>query len=245
MKFVQWLLLSVLLGNPILALIVLLVVYWALDRYTLGLLPDPFRLVSRLRRRSATQRKLGINPHDRRARLDLADVLLDLRRPKAAWAVVRPNVEAGDHDPYTLFVAGRAAFGAGEPAIGDRLLEAAREEDADFMQNRVDLELGRGRLAASRPEAAREALERFVAARSSAIEGNVLLARARARLGDLEGARAARAAAWKAYAEAPRFLRRRERWWAFRANPARPLAYALAAAAVGATLAFWVVPVLL
>lgn len=242
MKLLQFLVLSVLLGNPLLALFVLVVIYWALDRYTLGLLPDPFRFVSRWRRAAQLRSKLRTNPHDRRTRLALADTYLELRRPGAAFEAAKPNVEAGDHDPHTLFVAGRAAFGAGEAAIGDRLLEAARDEDPTFAQGRVDLELGRGRLDAGDAEGAKEALERFVAGRSSAIEGNVLLARARARLGDAEGARSARSAAWQAYREAPRFLRRRQRWWAWRANPARPLLYLGLVVAFGATLAALVIP---
>lgn len=242
MKFLSWIFLSVLLGNPLLALVVLVVIYWMTDRYTLGLLPDPFRLVSRWQRLSHLNRRLNDNPHDRKARLDKADVLLELRRPKAAFAAVRPNVEAGDHDPHTLYVAGRAAFGAGEFDNGRRLLEAVREDDPSFAQGGIDLELGRGLLQAGRPEEAKVALERFVGGRTSAIEGNVLLGRARAAMGEAEGAAAARHEAWRAFVSAPRFLQRRQRWWAYQANPTRPVIYLAVGAVVAGTLAVAVAP---
>ena len=241
-KFIQWALLSMLLGNPLLALFVLIVVYWALDRYTLGILPDPFRLVSRWRRLSAADRRLRDNPHDRKARLDKADTLLDLRRPTASFAAIRPNIEAGDDDPHTLFIAGRAAFGAGEPVIGNRLLEAVREDDPKFAQGRVDLELGRGRLAAKDFDGAKAALERYVENRTTAIEGNVLLARAFEGLGDSSGAQRAKKAAWTAFTEAPGFVRRRQRLWAWRANPGRPLLYLAVGAGAGLTFALLVLP---
>ena len=240
MKFLQWILLSTILGSPWLALLVLVVVYWTLDRYTLGLLPSPFKLFSRLRRLSTANAQLAANPHDRRARLTKADVLLDLRRPKAAFATIRPNVEAGDHDPHTLFIAGRAAFGAGEFDVGDRLLEAVRKDDAHFSHSRIDLELGRGRLNAGRFAEAKDALERFVATRAATVEGQVLLGRVLSKLGDPAGCKEAYNAAWRAYQEAPSFIKRRERWWAWRAQPMRPISYlAIGALVIGTCLAFF------
>ncbi len=241
-KFLLWAVLWGLLDNPLLALVVVIAIYWALDRYTLGILPDPLRIVSRWRRLRSVNRRLQANPHDRKARLDKSDVLLELGWPKPAFDAVRPNIEAGDHDPHTLFVAGRAAFGSGEATIGQRLLEAVREDDPNFAQNRVDLELGRGLLKSGDFVGAREALQRYTNARTSVIEGNVLLARVHEGLGDAEAAAAARQAAWTAYTEAPGFLRRRERLWAWRANPSRPLLYLAAGAAAGTAFVVFVLP---
>ena len=239
MKLLIWISASIILGNPLLAGIIVIVLYWTLDRYTLGLLPDPLRLVSRWRRLHACNQRLKVNSHDRKARLDKAGILLELRWPKTSLETVRFNIDAGDRDPYTLFVAGQAAFGSGDPVIGERLLELVRKDDPTFAQNRVDLELGRGQLKNKNFIAAQTALERFVSARSSAIEGNVLLARAYAGLGKTKAAAAARTAAWAAYQEAPGFLKRRERLWAWRANPVRPILYGLTALLLGATISFF------
>ncbi|MEO1227845.1 MAG: hypothetical protein AAFZ18_02995 [Myxococcota bacterium] len=230
MKILTWFVLCTLFGNPFVALFAVIVLYWLLDRWTLGILPDPFRIVGRYRRLWRLDAQLEANSHDRKARFDRAETLLELRRPKAAFAAIRPNVEAGDHDPHTLFLAGRAAFAAGEFAVGRKLLEAVRKDEPSFAQNRLDLELGRGLLQGGEAEAAQEALERFVGAREASIEGHVLLSRARAARGDSEGAQAARAVAWKNYTAAPRFVRRTERWWAWRANPVRPVLWGSLAA---------------
>lgn len=239
MKFLVWISASIILGNPLLAAIIVVALYWTLDRYTLGLLPDPLRLFSRWRRLSGCNRRLRVNSHDRKARLDKAEVLLELGWPKASLETVRYNIDAGDRDAYTLFIAGQAAFGSGDAVIGERLLELVRKDNPTFAQNRVDLELGRGQLNSKNFLAAQTALERFVSARSSAIEGNLLLSRAYAGLGKKPAASAARTAAWAAYQEAPGFLKRRERLWAWRANPIRPILYLSAALCLGSVISFF------
>src|SRR5574340_1598073 len=97
-KFILFYLLVRLTGSPLAALAVLLVVWWLGDRATFRLLPDPVRPLTRLRRRWALEAALRVNPHDRRARFELAELLLEARRPARAVEVLRPNVEAGDED---------------------------------------------------------------------------------------------------------------------------------------------------
>ena len=66
------------------------------------------------------------------------------------------------------------------------------------------------------------------------VEGRYWLARARERAGDVAAGRHLRDEAWREYAAMPRFHRRHERPFAWRANPRRPAAAALGVAAVGA-----------
>jgi hypothetical protein len=77
-----------------------------------------------------------------------------------------------------------------------------------------------------------EALERFCKGRHGTVEGRVLLAQALDRGGRDADAALMRDEAWKEYVSAPGFQRRRERLWAWRARPSRPLTYALVAALV-------------
>jgi predicted Zn-dependent protease len=236
-KWIQWLVLTSIVGNPILALLILIVVWWTVDRFTLGILPDPLPIFGRLRRIGRLQRSLAHNPHDRRARVELADLLVARKRWQKAIEVLRYNVEQGDEEARTYFLLGVALMGAGQTDRGAASLEEARAIDPEYGSNAIDLELGRGYLAAGQHDKAKAALQAFVDARHSTIEGKVLLARAIAALGDQSGAAAARQSAWEDYVAAPRFMRKRDRWWAWRAKPARPLTYA-AAAAVGGAIAY-------
>jgi predicted Zn-dependent protease len=236
--WILWILLSRLTGSPILTLLALLALGWAGDRYTFRRLPDPLRAVHRWRRAGQLRRTLLANPHDRRARLELAD-LVTARRPAEAVALVRPNVEAGDEDSSTLYVLGRAMARSGALDDAERVLSYAREADPHFRVGELDLELGRLRLARRDFAGARDALARLVAERPGTVEGRWLLATALAGLGDAAGAERARDEGWREYLSLPRFRRRQERRYAWRIRPARAVAFVAVAVAVVVCCAVW------
>lgn len=244
-RWLLWLLLSSLTGSPILSLILLVALWWLSDRFTFRLLPDPLGAASRWRRRGQLQAALADNPYDRHARYELAELLLDAGRPRDAAQVLRPNVEAGDEDVHTAFIMGAAlARGGGEAeaAQAERVLAVARGIEPGFRLGVIDRELGRLRLSRRDFAAAREPLERFVEARPGTVEGRWLLSQALAGLGDAAGARRLREEAWAAYATLPRFRRRHERPFAWRARPWKPLATALLLLLAGAVAAWLLAP---
>lgn len=227
-SWLLWIVLSALTGSPLLSALAVLGFVWVADRYTVGILPSPFRALGRWQRASKLQRMLHANPHDRRARSELADLWVRRGKYAAAVEVLKPNLEAGDDDLTTLFVLGVAYLGAGDAARGELLLEEAAKQQPGYQMGAIDLERGRYRLARGDLEGAIEALERLRALRPGTVEGRVLLARALDGSGrDGEGA-LVREEAWKEYVAAPRFQRRRERLWAWRARPSRPIAYGVA-----------------
>jgi hypothetical protein len=113
----------------------------------------------------------------------------------------------------------------------------------DFRQGEIRFEEGRARLRAGEAAAALEPLQAFLGNHPGSVRGLVLLAAAKAALGDEAGGAQARAQAWQEYTELPRFARREARPWAWRANPGRPLTYLGIALAVAGLL--WLVPRLL
>lgn len=228
--WLQWIVLSALTGSPLGSALFLLVFWWVVDRFTVGILPDPLRWVMRWRREQHLARALATNPHDGRARLELAGLLVERARYARALALLKPNVEKGDHDPQTLFTMGVACLGAGYPEQGEKLLTSVDDAAPGFRVNEVDLVRGRFRLARGDFAGAKHALERLVNARKGTVEGRVLLARALDGLGDDGAAALMRDEAWREYVVAPGFQRRKERFWAWRARPSRPATYALAAA---------------
>ena len=231
-QWILWLLLSWVTGSPITALLILAALSLLGDRLTFRVLPDPLRALARWRRRGQLRATLRVNPHDRRARFELAELLLEARRPREAAEVLRPNVLAGDEDVRTAFAMGAALgrSGAWEPA--EKALEVARAQDPRFRLGEIDLELGRQRLARGDFAGAREALQRVVAERPGTVEGRYHLARALSGLGEEAAAREVRRDVVREYRLLPRFHRRQERPFAWRLEPWRPAAVALAVALV-------------
>jgi tetratricopeptide (TPR) repeat protein len=240
--WIVWYLLSAATGSPVASLLLLLAIGWLGDRFTFRVLPDPVRMVARWRRKGNLRRTLLGNPHDRRARFELAELLLEGGRPGEAAATLRPNVEAGDEDVHTAYVMGAALARSGAREPAERALAIARDAEPGFRMGEIDLEVGRMRLAGGELAGAREALERLLVARPGTVEGRFLLARALEGLGDEAGARRVRDEAWLEYASLPGFQRRRERRFAWRIRPWRPAGIALAIVVIVAALASWAVP---
>lgn len=233
-QWMLWVLLSWITGSPLTALALLALVWILGDRVTFRVLPDPLGLFRRWSRMGQLRRTLAANPHDRRARLELAALLLDARRPGEAAEVLRPNVEAGDDDVHTSFTMGAALARAGASERAEPFLAAARAREPGFRMGEIDLELGRLRVRRGDAAGAREALERLVAERPGTVEGRFWLARALAAVGDRAGAARVRDDAWREYVALPRFRRAQERPFAWRLRPWRP---ALVAAVVVAIVA--------
>lgn len=217
--YLVWVLLSMVTGSPLGAAITMLVGAWVLQKYAL---PTPISLgwFRQRRRAGALERLLEVNPHDRSARFELAELLVARGAHRKAVDVLRPCLER-DRDDDTLFVMGVATYGAGNRDEGEQLLSMVGQRSPEFRQGAVWLELGRGRLAHGDAKGACEALERFVQTRMSTIEGRYLLARAQRAVGDSGKARTSMREAWLEYSRAPKFQKRRERAWAYRANPVR------------------------
>ena len=225
--YFQWIILSAITGSPLGSAVALIVFWLVVDRFTLGFLPDPFRWVMRWRREGKLERLLLGNPHDRRARLELAQLYVERGQGKKAVDVLRPNFDQGDDDLQSVFTMGEACLQAGYVDQGEKLLNHAEELNADFRVGEIHLVRGRQRLARGDFAGAKTALEALVKARRGTITGRVLLAKAMLGLGDDSAAALMRDEAWNEYVTAPRFQRRKERLWAWRARPSRPATYLL------------------
>lgn len=240
--FFQWIILTAITGSPLGSAVALIVFWLVVDRFTLGFLPDPVRLVMRWRRAARLQRILLGNPHDRRSRLELAQLYVERGKGKEAVDVLRPNFDQGDDDLQSVFTMGEACLLAGYVDQGEKLLDHAEELNADFRVGEIHLVRGRERLKRGDFAGAKKALEELVKVRKGTITGRVLLAKAHAGLGDDATAAMIRDEAWNEYVSAPGFQRRKERLMAWRARPSRPATYLLIFVLVFASFATVVAP---
>lgn len=225
--YFQWIILTAITGSPLGSAVALIIFWLVVDRFTLGFLPDPVRWVMRWRREGQLQRTLLGNPHDGRARLELAQLYVERGKGQQAVEVLRPNFDKGDDDIQSVFTMGEACLLAGYVDQGEKLLNHAEELNADFRVGELHLVRGRQRLARGDFAGAKAALEALVKARRGTIHGRYLLSKAMAGLGDDASAAMMRDEAWNEYVSAPRFQRRKERLWAWRARPSRPATYLL------------------
>ncbi len=226
-QYILWLL----FGDPLAALVSLLVVWWIVDQLTWRLLPSPLDHWRSLARISALRRHLAAAPLAR-TRLALAEALEDIGQPEQALQLLEPHVDDGDADAETAFLIGRAAFGAGQRDRAETAMERARTLGLRRPPGAIDLELGRGRLACQDAAAACRALEASLVAQPSSIEAKVLLADALDAHGDTRAAAEMRAAAWRDYRRIPATRRREARPWAFHANPRALASYVAVSLAV-------------
>lgn len=224
--YFQWLILSSITGSPLGSALFLLIFWLVVDRFTLGILPDPVRWVMKRRREGQLRRTILGNPHDNRARRELAELLVARGRYSEGVELMKPVLEGGADDVQSVFVMAEACLGAGYVQQGDRLMGHARELDPNFRMGEIDLVVGRFQLKRKEFAAARVTLESLVKTRSGTIQGRVMLAQAMLGAGDDANAALMMDQAWNEYVSAPGYQRRRERWWAWRARPSRPIAYA-------------------
>ena len=220
-KFFGVLLLWATVGGWGVAALVLVVVIVALDGLWLRALPRPLAHWRGRQRESALRTRLEINPHDRSARFDLAERLVRTGRGAEALPLVEANLAAGDDDVEHLLLAGMAAA-TGTPEAFDRAHEhfaAAIERNAGFRSGAPWLELGRAAWACGRHEQAIAALDEALQCRPGSVEIRTMLADSLRASGRAAEGDQRRAEAIARFTEAPKFERRMQRSWAWRADP--------------------------
>jgi len=234
-NWINFSILWVLTGSPVAAAAILLFAYALADWYTFGFLRGVARAVADFRRGRRLRLVIQHNPHDRKARTDLGQILVSQRRYRRAIEVVKPLADSDPHDLRALYLLGAACLATGRVDQGEVFLSAVHGADPSFRDGEALLELGRRRLARRAPSAA-EPLIGFLSAHPHHVEARYLLSRARQLAGDRAAASAERARCWQEYETELPYQRRQDRIWAWRARPSRPLIYA---AVVGCGLALF------
>jgi tetratricopeptide (TPR) repeat protein len=222
-------------GSPVAAAAILLAAYAIADWYTFGFLRGVAKAVNDFRRGRRLRLVLLHNPHDRKARADWGEILIAQRRYAKAIEVVKPIADEDPHHLPALYMLGIACFATGRPDQGELFLGEVHGADPSFKDGAPLLELGRWRLRRKDPRAA-AALAEYVRTHPHSVEARWLLAEAHRLCGDAANSAAERRRCWQEYETELPYQRRRDRIWAWRAKPSRPVLYA--AIACGALVLF-------
>jgi predicted Zn-dependent protease len=210
--FLVWFALAFALRYPWLAAFAL--VFFALR----NVLPDPVVYLRTSGRIRMLRGQIQANPANVTARRDLAMLLLERRRPKAALV---PLEEARVRDPKNAEIAyliGLSRYRSGDARGALEPLVQAVELDPRVRFGEPYLVAALALTREGRGDEAEDALERYLAANSSSVEGWVRLAKLRLGRGDRAGARQALDEARRTWAALPGYKRRKELSWWFRSQ---------------------------
>jgi predicted Zn-dependent protease len=179
-----------------------------------GFLPDPVIWLRTQHRMRGLRSDIAANPANATARRDLAKIYLERRRPRPALALLDEALARHPDDAELLYLKGVAHVRAGEPEAALGPLVRAVELRPGLLYGEPYRVAADALMAAGRYEEAEDALERYIGANSSSIEGHVKLARVRGIRGDAAGRRAALKEALDTWTQVPAFKKRHEvGWW--------------------------------
>ncbi|UJF31665.1 tetratricopeptide repeat protein [Paenibacillus hexagrammi] len=216
-KILIFSLLLYLTGNPIIAIIVLLIIIYVLDRRFVGLTPSfvrPFRLS---RRASRLRQDLHANPHDTSAKLELARILLEKKKYSEAAQLLEQTLIVMEDSAEVHAELGLCRLQTGDLAQGEQLMIKALELNPRVKYGEPYLRLGEA-LAGSAPEKAVAYVERFREVHSSSVEAYYKLGQLYQKLGRAADAKRAYREAIDIYRGLPKYSRKQQRRWALLAR---------------------------
>jgi hypothetical protein len=222
-------------GSPLAAAVILLAAYAIADWYTFGFLRGVAQAVADFRRGRRLRTTLWQNPHDRKARADLGEILVSQRRYTFAIEVVKPLADEDPHDLRALYLLGVAWLATGRIEQGELFLQEVHKASPAFRDGEPLLQLGRFRVRRN-DRGALGPLQEYLKEHPHHVEARYLLSRAHLFAADAFAAAQERERCWREYQTELPYQQRRDRLWAWRARPSRPLAYAAAACCAVAIL---------
>ncbi|MGP0583610.1 tetratricopeptide repeat protein [Paenibacillus timonensis] len=214
-KVFLFLFLSWLLGNPFLAIIVLLLIVYFIDRRYVGLFPSLSKPLKRGRSISRLRQQLAASPFDVSAKRELARLLLERKKFAEAHRLLEEAKEASETSAEFWDDLGTACLGLGQIEEGE-----AHMLHALSLNERVKYGQPYLRLASAfrerDPQKALQYAARFGEIQSSSSEAYYLLGSLYQSLGSKEEAKQAFDESIAIYRSLPKYKKRQERRWALR-----------------------------
>ncbi|MFC5468651.1 tetratricopeptide repeat protein [Cohnella suwonensis] len=204
-----------LLGNPFLAIIVILVLLYVAERRLIGLSPS---FVKPFRRRGAIskwRRQLSLSPHDVSAKSELARLLIESKRFGEAREILIGIQDKMEHSAEFWSDLGTCELALGHWREGEEGMNRALAISPRVKYGQPYLRLAEA-IAKRDPSGAIAYLERFKEVNSSSCEAFYRLGAAYDAMGDRQQAATAYAECRRLYRSLPKYMKRHERKWAIR-----------------------------
>ena len=217
-KFILFVFLSWLTGNPIIAVIIILVVYLAIDRTYYGFVPDPlkaFRVAGRIRE---LQRTVMINPHDARSLKELGIFMIEKKNWQEALEYFTRASSKMSDDPEFNYYCGIALARSGDIEGGRALVDSALLASPGLKYGDPLLAMAEVYIDNGSYNAAESYLERFLKTRLSSSQGLFQMGFVKMKTGRIDEGREYLRKAVAVFKDAPRYKRKMERKWAWKAK---------------------------
>jgi tetratricopeptide (TPR) repeat protein len=206
------------LGNPLLALLVIVVVYLTIDRTFFGFVPDPFKAFKKAGRIKQLQRTIAINAHDARSLKELGICMIEKKDYEKAREILEKAAGKLSDDPEFNYYYGLSVARCGDMQQGRGLVDAALKQSPGLKYGEPYLTLAEAYIDSRDFNGALPLLESFEKIHSSSSRGFYQMGVVRLKLGMKEEGIACLKKAIATFKASPRFKRKVDRKWAWKAR---------------------------
>ncbi|HET6514711.1 MAG TPA: tetratricopeptide repeat protein [Thermodesulfovibrionales bacterium] len=205
-------------GSPITALLVLLLVFFAVDRAYLGLVPDPLKTLKTSARIRELKQAVSINPHDGRSLKELGICMIDRGDYQNALRYFAMAETKMSDDPEFNYYHGIAAARTGNIDKGRVLFEEAVNASPTLKYGEPYLMMAEVYIDNGDYTSAVRLLEKFEKIHSSSSRGFYRMGLVKLKLGAKDEGREYLEKAIRVFKESPFFKRKIDRKWAWKAR---------------------------
>jgi tetratricopeptide (TPR) repeat protein len=203
-----------LIGNPFVAILVLIIVLYLLDRRFVGLSPSIVKPLKRRSRIKKLEQLLRLNPSDASSKMELARLQLERKAYARACGTLESIGDVMEHSAEYWDDLGTALLFTGNKDRGEQAMLRALDINPRVKYGEPYLRLAAANRA--NPEQALSYLEALRGIHSSSCEAYYRMGLIYKDLGSKHEAKRAFEGAGEVYASLPRYKRRQERSWALR-----------------------------
>lgn len=202
-----------LLGNPIIAIIVLLAILYLIDRRFIGLFPSITKPFSRLKKVSKLRNHIALSPNDISSKHDLARLLMERKKYKEALTLLESIERQSEESAEYWDDRGTATIRLGRIPEGEAFILRALSINPRVKYGQPYLVLADA-FKHSDHNKAMSYVQQFQQIQNSSSEGYYLLGQMYKTLGREEEAKAAFQESISNYRSLPKYRKRQERRWA-------------------------------
>lgn len=214
-KFLLFGLLFYIIGNPFIAIIVLFLIVYFLDRRFVGVFPSITRPFKRMRSISKNRQQIDLNPNDVTSKFDLARLLIERKKYREAQQLLVSIESSYDHSAEYWDMVGTTEIQQGQLEQGEQHTLHALELNPKVKYGQPYLRLASAYKDKDQSKAL-QYVEKFQDIQSSSSESFYYLGLVYGNLGRKEKAKEAYNQSIAVYRSLPKYKKRQERRWAVR-----------------------------
>ncbi|MBI3802251.1 MAG: tetratricopeptide repeat protein [Nitrospirae bacterium] len=217
-RFFIFYIITLLTGSPLLAILVIVGLYFALDYQFTGFFRrgvEIFRLESEI---SGLKREIALNPHNVASLSDLGRLLVMRGKGRQGLPYLERAYERLSDSEETTYYLGLASIASGDEPRGEALILKALQKNPKFRYGEPALRLAEYYAARGRNNEAQDYFDRFFSIHSSSPEGYYKFGLFQLQIGNVSRAVESFRKAIEVFKLSPSFKRRQDRLWAYKAR---------------------------